>query len=133
VSGGDFSAIPDDSTYVFHAAVDTGAAEWRPCVRTNAHNSGNLLYHCRRAKGFVYCSTGSIYKYQGHPLKKADAPGAAGKLQFSKVAHRCHPLVELQLRYTIGCTAQKRCMHAREGRSENTTTINTDQLQARSP
>ncbi|MDB6101292.1 MAG: NAD-dependent epimerase/dehydratase, partial [Gammaproteobacteria bacterium] len=34
VSSGDFSAIPDDFTYVFHAAVDTGAGEWRPCVQT---------------------------------------------------------------------------------------------------
>ena len=42
VSTGDFSAIPADFTYVFHAAVDTGAGEWRRCVRTNAHNSGNL-------------------------------------------------------------------------------------------
>jgi UDP-glucuronate 4-epimerase len=88
VSSGDFSAIPDDFTYVFHAAVDTGAGEWRPCVHTNAHNSGNLLYRCRRAKGFVYCSTGSIYKYQGKPLKEADAPGAPlrANYSFSKVA-----------------------------------------------
>src|ERR1700759_1167532 len=50
VSIGDFSQLPDDFTYVFHAAVDTGAGEWRPCVQTNAHNSGKLLYHCRSTK-----------------------------------------------------------------------------------
>lgn len=88
VSKGDFSTIPEDFTYVFHAAVDTGAGEWRRCVQTNAHNSGSLLYHCRNAQGFVYCSTGSIYKYQGQPLKEADGPGAPlrANYSFSKVA-----------------------------------------------
>ena len=76
MSTGDFSAIPDDFSYVFHAAVDTGADDWRRCVETNAQNSGDLLYHCRTAKGFVFCSTGSIYGYQGQrPLTEADPPG----------------------------------------------------------
>lgn len=88
VSSGDFSAVPEDFTYAFHAAVDNGAGEWRRCVQTNAHNSGKLLYHCRRAKGFLYCSTGSIYRYQGKPLKETDGPGAPlrANYSFSKVA-----------------------------------------------
>ncbi len=86
---GDFSALPNDFTYVFHAAVDPGKDGWRPCVQTNAHNSGDLLYHCRGAKGFVFCSTGSIYGYQGQrPLTEADAPGVPlrANYSFSKVA-----------------------------------------------
>ncbi|MFI5047150.1 MAG: NAD-dependent epimerase/dehydratase family protein [Acidimicrobiia bacterium] len=89
VSTGDFSSLPDDFTYVFHAAVDTGDGDWLGCVRTNAHNSGELLFHCRAAKGFVFCSTGSIYAYQGHrPLTEADPPGVPlrGNYSFSKVA-----------------------------------------------
>ena len=62
MSNGDLSSIPNDFTYVFHAAVDAGAGDWRSCVQTNAHNSGKLLHHCRKANGFVYCSTGSIYE-----------------------------------------------------------------------
>jgi nucleoside-diphosphate-sugar epimerase len=88
VSLGDFSALPDDFTYVFHAAVDPGQGDWGPCVQTNAHNSGELLYHCRSAKGFVYCSTGSIYAYQGHrPLRETDGPGVPlrANYSFSKV------------------------------------------------
>ncbi len=88
VSTADFSSLPDDFTYVFHAAVDPGR-DWRPAVRTNAHSSGNLLYHCRKAKGFVYCSTGSIYEYQGRrPLTEADGPGihTHASYSFSKVA-----------------------------------------------
>lgn len=64
VSAGDFSALPSDFSYVFHAAVDTGQGEWSRCVDTNAQRSGDLLYHCRTAKGFVLCSTGSVYGYQ---------------------------------------------------------------------
>jgi nucleoside-diphosphate-sugar epimerase len=89
MSSGDFSLLPDDFSYVFHAAVDPGAGDWRRCVRTNAHNSGKLLQHCRNAKGFVYCSTGSIYKYQGQrPLTEADGPGVPlrANYSFSKIA-----------------------------------------------
>jgi nucleoside-diphosphate-sugar epimerase len=89
VASGDFSAIPDDFTYIFHAAVDPGAGDWRHCVQTNAQNSGNLLLHCKGAKGFVYCSTGSIYGYQGQrPLTEADPPGVPlrANYSFSKIA-----------------------------------------------
>jgi nucleoside-diphosphate-sugar epimerase len=89
VSAGDFADLPDDFSYVFHAAVDTGADDWTRCVKTNAHNSGELLYRCRGAKGFVYCSTGSIYGYQGRrPLREDDPPGVPLRpnYSFSKVA-----------------------------------------------
>jgi nucleoside-diphosphate-sugar epimerase len=89
MSTGDFSALPDDFTYVFHAAVDTGTADWSRCLETNAHNSGELHHHCRTAKGFVFCSTGSIYGYQGRrPLTESDPPGVPTRANysFSKVA-----------------------------------------------
>jgi UDP-glucuronate 4-epimerase len=89
MSTGDFSALPDDFTYVFHAAVDTGADDWVRCVTTNAQHSGDLLHHCRAAKGFVFCSTGSIYGYQGRrPLREDDPPGVPlrANYSFSKVA-----------------------------------------------
>ncbi len=89
MASGDFTALPDDFSYVFHAAVDPGLGEWRDCVRTNAHHSGDLLYHCRSAKGFVYCSTGSTYAYQGQrPLLESDPPGVPDRANysFSKVA-----------------------------------------------
>ncbi|OBF30046.1 epimerase [Mycobacterium sp. ACS1612] len=88
-SAGGFSSLPDDFAYVFHAAVDVGAGEWTACVDTNAQKSGDLLYHCRAAKGFVFCSTGSVYGYQGQrPLRESDPPGAPlrANYSFSKVA-----------------------------------------------
>ena len=89
MSTGDFSAVPDDFSYVFHAAVDTGVGDWGQCVETNAQKSGELLYHCRSAKGFVFCSTGSVYGYQGRrPLRESDPPGVPLRVNysFSKVA-----------------------------------------------
>ena len=89
LSCGDFSCMPDDFSHVFHAAVDPGQGGWRQCLETNAHNSGELLYHCRSARGFVFCSTGSIYGYQGHrPLTESDPPGVPlrANYSFSKVA-----------------------------------------------
>lgn len=89
MSTADFSALPDDFTYVFHAAVDVGAGEWTQCVDTNAQKTGELLYHCRGAKGFVFCSTGSVYGYQGQrPLRESDPPGVPLRTNysFSKVA-----------------------------------------------
>jgi nucleoside-diphosphate-sugar epimerase len=85
----DFASLPDDFGYVFHAAVDPGADDWSRCVKTNAHNSGELLAHCRTAKGFVFCSTGSIYGYQGRrPLRETDPPGVPLRpnYSFSKIA-----------------------------------------------
>ncbi len=89
MSSGDFSGVANDFSYVFHAAVDPGAGDWRRCVRTNAHNSGELLLHCREAKGFVYCSTGSVYGYPGQrPLTEEDGPGVPlrANYSFSKIA-----------------------------------------------
>jgi nucleoside-diphosphate-sugar epimerase len=89
LSDDDFASLPDDFTYVFHAAVDTGTTDWAGCVETNAQRSGDLLAHCRSAKGFVLCSTGSIYGYQGRrPLTEDDPPGVPlrANYSFSKVA-----------------------------------------------
>jgi len=89
MSTGDFTALPQDFTYVFHAAVDVGAGEWTQCVDTNAQKTGELLYHCRGAKGFVFCSTGSVYGYQGQrPLRESDPPGVPlrANYSFSKIA-----------------------------------------------
>lgn len=89
MASGDLSGVANDFTYVFHAAVDPGAGDWRRCLQTNAHNSGRLLQRCRGVKGFVYCSTGSIYGYRGQrPLTEADGPGVPlrANYAFSKVA-----------------------------------------------
>jgi UDP-glucuronate 4-epimerase len=89
ISTGDFGDLPGDFTYVFHAATAEGVEGWPYAIQTNAQASGQLLHHCRKAKGFVYCSTGSIYQNQGQrPLKEDDPPGVPlrSEYSFSKVA-----------------------------------------------
>jgi nucleoside-diphosphate-sugar epimerase len=92
VSTDDFSSVPTDFTYVFHAAMASGADGWASAFDMNSQASGRLLYHCRGCRGFVFCSTGSVYQYQGQrPLKETDPPGipqqgAYNSYSFSKVA-----------------------------------------------
>ncbi len=92
VSAADFSSLPDDFSHVFHAAMASGADGWSSAFEMNSQASGALLYHCRAAKGFVFCSTGSIYQYQGRrALRESDPPGVPrldsyGNYSFSKVA-----------------------------------------------
>ncbi|HXA73395.1 MAG TPA: NAD(P)-dependent oxidoreductase [Acidimicrobiales bacterium] len=92
VAAADFWSLPHDFSYVFHAAMASGADGWASAFEMNSQASGRLLYHCRRCKGFVFCSTGSIYQYQGgRPLTESDPPGVPrldsyGNYSFSKVA-----------------------------------------------
>jgi nucleoside-diphosphate-sugar epimerase len=84
VSSAGFESLPDDFTHVFHAAMDAGLGDWAAAAETNAQATGRLLFHCRRARGFVFCSTGSIYQYQGQrPLRESDPPGVPQRANYS--------------------------------------------------
>ncbi len=87
----DFSALPGGLTHVFHAAALVGTqarTDWQRCFEVNAQAAGRLLAACRGVQGFVYCSTGSAYAYQGQrPLREDDPPGVhLGNYSLSKVA-----------------------------------------------
>ena len=59
------------------------------CVKTNAHNSGELLYHCRSRKGFRVLLDRLDLRLPGpRPLTEADPPGVPlrANYSFSKVA-----------------------------------------------
>ncbi|MBI3744329.1 MAG: NAD(P)-dependent oxidoreductase [Chloroflexi bacterium] len=93
VSRDSFDSLPADFTYVFHAAAALSQKDaklgWGYFAETNAQATGRLLYHCRHAKGFLYCSTGSVYQYQGHrAIKESDPPGIhnSNLYAFSKIA-----------------------------------------------
>jgi nucleoside-diphosphate-sugar epimerase len=84
VSHHDFEQLPSDFSYIFHAAVDPGLGDRETAAETNAQATGGLLFHCRQAKGFVFCSTGSIYEYQGRrPLTESDPPGVPLRANYS--------------------------------------------------
>ena len=50
ISTADFSSLPDDFTYVFHAAMASGADGWASAFEMNSQASGWLLYHCRSGR-----------------------------------------------------------------------------------
>ena len=74
-----FDGVAEDFTYVWHAGALVGEEaerDWRYTFEVNAQATGRLMKHCRGVKGFLHCSTGSQYHYQGHrPLKESDPPG----------------------------------------------------------
>ncbi|MSQ25780.1 MAG: NAD(P)-dependent oxidoreductase [Dehalococcoidia bacterium] len=69
--------LPRDFSYVLHAGglvpPDT-ERDHRHTLDINAHATGRLMAHCRPTKGFLYCSTGGVSRYQGHLALKEDDP-----------------------------------------------------------
>jgi nucleoside-diphosphate-sugar epimerase len=85
------SALPAGLTHVFHAAAAIGraaSADWPRQFEVNAQATGRLIAMCRGVRGFVFCSTGSAYAYQGRrPLRESDPPGVhLGTYSLSKIA-----------------------------------------------
>jgi nucleoside-diphosphate-sugar epimerase len=85
-----FDGLPPDITYVFHAgaALDYDSV-WEYDLEVNALSTGRLMLAVAEScRGFVYCSTGSVYQHQGRPLREDDPPGAhwTSNYAFSKIA-----------------------------------------------
>ena len=84
-------SLPDGLTHVFHAAARLGRdadSDWTKTFEVNAQATGRLVAACKGTAGFVFCSTGSAYAYQGRrPLKEDDPPGVhLGNYSLSKIA-----------------------------------------------
>jgi nucleoside-diphosphate-sugar epimerase len=84
-------ALPNDLTHVFHAAARIGKdadSDWRKTMFVNSEVTGKLIARCRGVSGFVFCSSGSTYAYQGkRPLREDDPPGVdLGVYSLSKIA-----------------------------------------------
>ncbi|HEY3842661.1 MAG TPA: NAD(P)-dependent oxidoreductase [Acidimicrobiales bacterium] len=91
LAGFDPAGLPEGLTHVFHAGAVVGAgphADWRESFEVNAQASGRLVAAVAGVDGFVFCSTGSAYAYQGHrPLREDDPPGVhLGLYSLSKIA-----------------------------------------------
>src|SRR6266536_429241 len=71
--------IPAGLDYVIHAGAATAATSERSRIETfetNVQATGRLMRLVRSVKGFVYCSSGSLYAYQGQrPLREDDPFG----------------------------------------------------------
>lgn len=70
---GDFSALPDDFDYVLHFACSR-TPDFETDIRANGEGVGLLMSHCRRAKGFLACSTTGVYEADGHTVFTEESP-----------------------------------------------------------
>lgn len=86
----DDPAVLPEVDFVFHAAaaLNVAPADWRAQMEANVQATGRLLRHFARTRGFVLCSSGSQYAYQGaRPLREEDPPGLhLGPYSASKTA-----------------------------------------------
>ena len=72
---GDFTALPDDFDYVLHFACSR-TPDFETDLRANSEGVGLLMSHCRRAKGFLACSTTGVYEADDHnPFTEASPLG----------------------------------------------------------
>ncbi len=87
----DLRSLPSNLTHVFHSAARLGReadSDWQTTFEVNAQVTGRLIAACRGVRGFVFCSSGSTYAYQGRrPLREDDPPGVhLGVYSLSKIA-----------------------------------------------
>ncbi len=61
---GDYSAVPDDVTYVLHFAR-SGVGEWGADLDTNVGGLASLMEFCRGARAFLHCSSTAVYQPNG--------------------------------------------------------------------
>ncbi|MGE0880518.1 MAG: NAD-dependent epimerase/dehydratase family protein [Acidimicrobiia bacterium] len=72
---GDLSVLPDDFEYVVNFSV-MKTNDWGRDLDGNAGGTGELMFHCRKAKAFLHCSSTAVYQPAGHHhFKETDALG----------------------------------------------------------
>ena len=70
-----FAELPDDFSYVLNfAVVKSTDGSFDHDLAANAERCGRLMYHCRKARGFLHCSSGAVYQYAGNAPRKEDDP-----------------------------------------------------------
>ena len=87
-----FDDIPDDFTYVWHSAIPplVPPGMWPHSFDASADATARLAYHLRKAKGFAFVSSASVYEPDGHNPVREDRPrghhGGHKEYTFYKVA-----------------------------------------------
>jgi nucleoside-diphosphate-sugar epimerase len=57
--------LPTDFTHVLHAAVQrSDNRDFDSAIEANAVGAGQIMTHCRKARAFIYISTGALYAEQ---------------------------------------------------------------------
>jgi nucleoside-diphosphate-sugar epimerase len=130
LAAGDFSALPDNFTYVVHLAwMRADLTQLEDALRANVEGAGLVLQHCRRAKAALVMSGMGIYSANDDPWWRysesdpigrgatAYAPTSpACKLGLESVARFCArafdlPVVITRLNTLTGLPASFPAMH----------------------
>lgn len=73
---GKLEQVPDDCDWVLHFAVARGSErDFDRDLRMNAEGTGLLMSRCRKAKGFLFCSSAAVYQPAPRPLRETDPLG----------------------------------------------------------
>jgi nucleoside-diphosphate-sugar epimerase len=75
---GSLVGLDDDFTHVVHGAPYRGQPDSNTTAQANAVGAGQLMYHCRRARAFVFVSTFGVYakpRSVDHPIAEGDLLG----------------------------------------------------------
>jgi len=76
----DFSALPDDFTYVLHFShTRRGPTEFIEAIDINAVGAGKLLQHCRKAKAALVVSSTAVYSPPADVFSALDERGDIGR------------------------------------------------------
>lgn len=73
LGSGDFSELPEDFDYVLHFACSR-TPDFETDLTANGEGVGRLMSHCRRAKGFLACSTTGVYEADDHNPFTEESP-----------------------------------------------------------
>lgn len=79
---GDLTGLPDDFDYVLHIAANCYPASHEEGMIDNSDGVGRLMYHCRKAKAFLFTSTVGVYAHKDDPeaLYSEEDPVGGGSI-----------------------------------------------------
>lgn len=81
MGGDDLDGLPDDFTYVLHAAMHRGdGTDFDTAMEVNCAGTARLMTHCRRAKAFLHVSSGGIYDPPDRERPVAETDPLGGRL-----------------------------------------------------
>ena len=75
LAAAELGALPDEASYAMYFAVfaEPESDDFARAMAVNALAPGRLLARYAGAKGFLYCSSTAVYRYQGHhPVRESD-------------------------------------------------------------
>jgi len=92
------TSIPDDFTYGLNFAV-TRSGVFDEDLAGNAEGAARLMFHCRKVRAWLHCSSSAVYHYAGRqPLRETDPLGDSRR-SFMPTYSICKIAAEVMARF----------------------------------